>query len=162
TRDETTCTVIAARFLVDAVEFLRGFRFFGDVERLFCGNLHPRGEFVARDSGIEIQFARMSRKMFAVDRLNKIKLPSLRGTEEMVGRIEVQNTRFRGTHLCPLIDGRKPAAGPMLAGKLRQPAWIGHRNVRGQVASFGPERISQPASQRWPAAPKTPAIQRIK
>jgi hypothetical protein len=104
----------------------------------------------------------MCGEMFAVDGLDEIQLAGLSRAEEMVRRIEVEDARLGGSHLGALVNGRKPPAGPVLAGELGQPARVGHGHVSWKIAGLGPEGIHQPASKRRPTAPKTTAIQRVK
>ncbi len=80
-RDQTARPVIAGNFLIDAVELLGSRGFLGDVESLFGGDLHPGSEFVTGDAGFEIQFSGMGGEMFAIDRLNEVKLAGLGGAE---------------------------------------------------------------------------------
>src|ERR1051325_11219187 len=87
TRDQAARSIIARDFFVDAIKFFRGFAFAGNIESLFGGDLHARGQFVARDAGFKVEFARMLRQVIAIDRLNEIKLLRLRGALEMFGWI---------------------------------------------------------------------------
>ena len=58
-------------FGVDAVELLRRIRFLRQIKRFLRGQLHPCGELVAGNSGVQIIFARVLLGMGRIESLEE-------------------------------------------------------------------------------------------
>src|ERR1051325_5188720 len=135
-RDQTTCAVIARFLGIDSIHFFGRFALVRDVERFLGGDLHAGGELVARDARFQIEFAGVLGEMIAIDRLKKFQLLGLRGALKMLGGVEIQYARLFGADLRALVNRWQPAGSPVLAGELRKPAWIGHRDIRWEIAGL--------------------------
>src|SRR5439155_18391927 len=77
-RQQTAGAIFLRDWIVEAVEFLRRFGFFGKIKRLLGGKLHARGQFVTGNPRFEIGFTRMPRQMFTVELLQRIEILSLK------------------------------------------------------------------------------------
>src|ERR1051325_6851210 len=108
-RDQASRAKLRRGRIVEAVKLLRRVAFLAEVERLLCGGLHPRREFVAGDARVEVKFAGALFEMLAVQLFEEREIFLLRLAAQTLGRIEVEDARLARADDGALKDRGQPA-----------------------------------------------------
>lgn len=146
--EEAAFSVGVGFFLSDAVHFLGGFGFLGEVECFAGGGLHACGEFVAGDAGFEVEFSGAFFEVSFVEVFEVVEIVGLCVAFEVMGDIEVQDAGFFRAYDGSLIDGGEPAVGPEIDSGDGEAGGVGEGDVGGEVLRFCSEAIGEPASER--------------
>src|SRR5262249_38593547 len=131
------------------------------VERLLGRRLHPRGQFVAGDAGVEVQLAGVGGEMIAIETIEIRQVAFLRLALQVRLRVEVLDARLRRPDPPALVQRGKPAVGPVADAYDRQRAGVGQGDVGRQFATLRAQGVGQPTAQHRPAGEDRPGVERV-
>ena len=149
--DEATGAVFLGLILVDAVKLLGGLAFIVDIEGFLGGGLHAGGEFEAGDARLKRILVGQRAGLVGIDVAEEIQKIFLRGTEQMRGRVEVEDARFLGAEHSALKEAGQPAVAPVVIAVDRFAAGVLQHHVGWQLIIFAAEAVSEPRAEAGPA-----------
>ena len=137
------------RGVIDAIAGLRLFGFLGQVEGVWCGELHLGGKLVAANAGFETRVARMRVGMGPVELAEEFESGGLSGGRDVVGRRRREvGDGLRGVdaYLCGLVLTREERGVPVLLAVGRQAADIGQHDERREVVVERAKAVAHPGA----------------
>ena len=149
--DQAARAVFLRDRVVEAVEAVGGLGLLGDVERVGGRELHPRGQLIAGDPGVEIGLTGMTLAVAAVESIEVGEVSRLERAGKPRGRDEIRDPRFFGAEGGALEEGRTKTARPVGDAIDGVPLRIDEHEVGGKIAGLAAQRVGEPAAERRPA-----------
>ena len=152
---------MAAGGVVEAVEIERLAGFGGEIEGLRGGHLHPVGELVALDPGLDLAIGAGPVAVAGIEPRGEVKLGPLLVVGHRRAAGEVGDRRASGVEARSLERAWQKASRPVLRIALGEPPplRVDHDDEAGKIAVLTPQAVGHPAASAGGADARIAGIQ---